>query len=98
MSLSDAKYIYNITISLFPYLETYQLLKLNASGWGGSRCNSVLEPHYVSIRYEIIGLFKVSPTFTERNKICFTTFEYKRKILVYVYDALCDLILYPWQE
>lgn len=59
---------------------------------------SALEPHYVSIRYEIIGLFKVSPTFTERNKICFTTFEYKRKILVYVYDALCDLILYPWQE
>lgn len=30
MSLSDAKYVYNITISLFPYLEAYQLFCLNS--------------------------------------------------------------------
>lgn len=70
MSLSDAECVYNITISLFPYLETYQLFCLNSlpvdevdkdvsvSISTQSCTRSALEPHHVSMWSDIQPLLR----------------------------------------
>lgn len=70
MSLSDAECVYNITISSFPYLETYQLFCLNSlpvdevdkdvsvSISAQSCTRSALEPHHVSMWSDIQPLLR----------------------------------------